>query len=168
MRNSILLALAGTSLILIAVLSIQPVYAGEGGGRSYVTQECYDVLCKIAIVNRTFVPDTLKAQPLADIVWVNTDNVRHLITSGSYSGIERPIVSTFINPGESFTFSSQKPGEYKYFCQIHPLMKGVIVLEGEIIPEFPSIAMLIAAGALAPLIAMTRLRKDTKMNASVS
>jgi len=160
MRNSILLALAGTSLIVLAMLSIQLAYAGEGGGKSYVTQECHTVLCQVEMVNSTFMPDTLKARPLADIVWINKDNIRHMVTSGSYGSIEAPLASTFIDPGESYKFSFQKPGKYQYFCQIHPLMRGVIIVDGAIIPEFPSIALLIVAGAFVPIIAMTRLRKN--------
>jgi len=161
MRSIVLLTLAGTLPIVLAVMSIQMVYAGVGGGKSYVTQECDTVLCQIEMVNLTFVPDTLKTKMLADIVWTNNDNVRHMVTSGSYGSIERPLASTFIDPGESYKFSFQDPGKYRYFCQIHPLMRGVIVVEGTIVPEFPSITLLIVAGALAPIIAMARLRKNT-------
>jgi plastocyanin len=159
MRSGILLALVGTSLIALAMISMQLVYAGGGGGKSYVTQECGTMLCQIEMVNLTFTPDTLKARPLADIVWTNNDSVRHMVTSGSYGSIEAPLASTFIDPGESYKFSFQQPGKYQYFCQIHPLMRGVIVVDSSVIPEFPSIALLIVAGTLAPIIVMTRLRK---------
>jgi len=163
MRNGILVALAGTSLIVFAMLSIPLVFAVEGsasGAKSYVTEECYSTLCQVKMANLMFVPDTLIVKRLADIVWTNNDNVRHMVTSGSYGSIEAPLASAFIEPSESYKFSFQKPGKYQYFCQMHPNMRGVVLVEGAIVPEFPSIALLIVAGAFAPIIAMTRLRKN--------
>lgn len=158
MRNGILLALASTSLTVLAMLSIPLVYGGENGGK--IVGKCDTVLCQVEMVNSTFMPSTLKARPLADIVWINNDNVRHMVSSGSPGSIEAPLASKFIEPGESYKFSFQKPGKYQYFCQVHPLMRGVIVVDGAIIPEFPSIALVIVAGAFAPIVAITRLRKN--------
>ena len=158
-QDGILFALAGIPLILLAMMSIPLVYASDGG-ESSITQKCDTVSCQVEMVNSTFMPNTLKARPLADIVWMNNDNARHMVSSGSSGSIEAPLASTIIEPGESYKFSFQKPGKYQYFCQIHPLMRGVIVVDGVIVPEFPSIALVIAAGAFAPIVAITRLRKN--------
>ncbi|MDT7040779.1 cupredoxin domain-containing protein [Candidatus Nitronereus thalassa] len=35
-----------------------------------------------------------------------------------------------VAPGESFTLSHIKPGTYPYFCRLHPIMRGTIIVKG--------------------------------------
>ncbi len=35
-----------------------------------------------------------------------------------------------LSPGDSFSFTFDRPGTYTYFCSIHPNMKGTIVVQG--------------------------------------
>jgi len=57
------------------------------------------------------------------VVWKNDDTVSHTITS--CSGL---FDSGFIYSRSSFTFTFTSPGNYTYYCKIHPDMIGTIVV----------------------------------------
>lgn len=55
----------------------------------------------------------------------NQDGVSHTWTSK-----DDVWSSGGISGGESFEFTFEEPGEYEYFCSIHPTMEGTITVEG--------------------------------------
>ncbi len=56
---------------------------------------------------------------------VNADSVTHTWTAS-----EGAFHSGNLSPGDTFTFTFDQPGEFDYFCQIHPSMSGSITVEG--------------------------------------
>lgn len=63
---------------------------------------------------------------VGDIVVVeNTDSASHTWTSrdGAFD-------SGTLGSGDVFEFTFTEPGEYDFFCQIHPSMTGTITVEG--------------------------------------
>jgi plastocyanin len=55
--------------------------------------------------------------------WTNEDAVIHTVTArdGSYS-------SGVMKPGDEFSLTFDEPGAYDYFCAIHPLQSGQVVV----------------------------------------
>jgi plastocyanin len=160
------LLLVALSLATIAILFYAPAFAGGGGAGapSNVTESCDLGICYIKMVNSTFTPDTLIVRPDAAVLWENMDDVRHTITSGSPDKIHTPLNSDLIENGKAYEFvfsrAEQHTGKFVYFCQVHPLMRGEIIVQGEPIPEFPQVAMIIAASVFALMIALMRFRKN--------
>ena len=79
-------------------------------------------------------PDQLTASAGADVTVVNQDTVPHTATSGT--GPQDPqsgqlFDTSIINPSESATISlaQGKPGQYDFYCMIHPYMTGKITLQ---------------------------------------
>jgi len=58
------------------------------------------------------------------VTWINNDDVAHNVIAhdGSFSS-ER-----FMNPGGRFEHSFTEPGIYPYSCDLHPHMRGIIVV----------------------------------------
>lgn len=56
---------------------------------------------------------------------VNTDGVTHTWTSD-----EDGVFSLSLAGGASGTYTFEEPGEYSFFCTIHPSMTGTITVEG--------------------------------------
>lgn len=160
------LLMVALSLAAILVLFYVPAFAGGGGAGapSNVRESCDLEVCSIRMVNSTFTPDTLIVRPDASVVWENMDDVRHTITSGSPDNIQMPLNSDLIENGKAYEFvfsrAEQHTGKFLYFCQVHPLMRGEIIVQGEPIPEFPQIAVIVAASIFASMIALMRLRKN--------
>ena len=79
-------------------------------------------------------PDELTASAGAEVTVVNQDTVLHTVTSGT--GTSDPqsaqvFDSGFIGPGQSGTLSLAQvtPGQYDYYCQVHPYMTGKLVVQ---------------------------------------
>ena len=78
----------------------------------------------IGIDNFSFSPGTLTVKAGTTVTWVNLDDVPHLIVSATGKFTTTSPIDT--DQRQSVTFSS--PGEFAYFCSIHPKMTGKIVV----------------------------------------
>jgi plastocyanin len=79
-------------------------------------------------------PEELTASAGSEISVVNQDTVPHTATSGT--GPQDPnsaksFDTSIINGGESATISLAQvtPGQYDYYCMVHPYMTGKLVVE---------------------------------------
>ena len=79
-------------------------------------------------------PEELTASAGAEVSVVNQDTLPHTVTSGT--GPQDPnsaqlFDTSLINAGESATLSLAQvtPGQYDYYCIVHPYMTGKIVVQ---------------------------------------
>jgi len=79
----------------------------------------------ISILNYVFDPAIVTIKTGTTVRWVNNDPVSHKIVS-----VANPPVfsSDNISQGGSYSFTFTTAGTFGYFCQIHPMMKGSIVV----------------------------------------
>ena len=78
-------------------------------------------------------PDELTAKKGDEVTVVNQDTVPHTTTSGtgaSDPNSAKSFDTSIINGGESATISlaQVEPGQYDYYCVIHPYMTGKITV----------------------------------------
>ena len=70
-----------------------------------------------------YIPSTLTVPAGTAVTWINHDDDVHTVTSTA---------EVFHSPGidtdETFTYTFTKPGTYEYFCKVHALMTGRIVV----------------------------------------
>jgi plastocyanin len=59
------------------------------------------------------------------VTWTNHDDIPHTVAAK-----DRGFKSKVIDTDESYSFTFSTPGEYSYFCSLHPHMVGTIVVEG--------------------------------------
>ncbi len=80
-----------------------------------------------------FVPAMLNIRVGDTVKWVNEDDRAHPIASIPGQGTnDKELFSAPIAPGKSWSHTFKQAGEYPYFCYIHYVMMGaVIVEEGE-------------------------------------
>ncbi len=72
-----------------------------------------------------FSPSSTTVKKGTKVIWTNNDNVSHTVTSDAGSLLASPTLS----PGASFSFTFDNAGFFGYHCSIHPMMKGIIVVE---------------------------------------
>jgi plastocyanin len=80
----------------------------------------------VTISNFAFDPPSLTVAPGTKVVWTNLDEEPHLVAGASK---EAPFKSPALDTNDTFAFVFEKPGVYKYYCQIHPHMLGQITVK---------------------------------------
>ncbi len=90
----------------------------------------------VVIKNFEFSPRTVMIAAGEAVRWTNMDVANHQITSGVADGRDRPrpdgrVVSPLLFRGEEFSATLPAPGEYRYFCRIHPFMRGTVIVTPE-------------------------------------
>lgn len=80
---------------------------------------------KIIMVNHfVFEPGEIIVNAGEVVTWIHNDNVAHKIVS-----TDGLFESDVVNKGAEFTYTFDKPGEYNYYCSIHPSMTGKIIVK---------------------------------------
>jgi len=79
---------------------------------------------EIGIDNFQFTPATLTVKPGTKVTWVNNDDVPHLIVNVQQRFKQSPVLDT----DKRFSVTLTKAGTYSYFCSLHPMMQGKIVV----------------------------------------
>ncbi|MBI4993106.1 MAG: cupredoxin domain-containing protein [Candidatus Magasanikbacteria bacterium] len=77
----------------------------------------------VKIGHFVFEPKEIVVNTGAAVVWTHDDNVAHsIISPGLFE-------SEVLQRGGKFSFKFDKPGEYSYYCGIHPSMTGKIIVK---------------------------------------
>ena len=78
---------------------------------------------EIVIDNFAFAPAELTVAPGTTVTWTNHDDIPHTVTS-----TDGAFKSHALDTDDSFSFTFEKPGSYRYFCSLHPHMVGTITV----------------------------------------
>jgi plastocyanin len=81
---------------------------------------------EVVIDDFRFGPAVLTVPVGTKVMWTNDDSDPHTVTSETDPKLLR---SPPLDTGDSFAFTFDKPGAYRYFCSIHPRMQGTIVVQ---------------------------------------
>lgn len=77
-----------------------------------------------------FEPALLKIKVGDSVKWINDDDRRHPIASIPGQGTnDKELFSPIMPPGGSWSHTFIKAGEYPYFCYIHRVMMGAVIVE---------------------------------------
>lgn len=71
-----------------------------------------------------FNPPVIKVSKGTTVTWTNRDNVPHTVAASAGS-----FRSGLLQPGQSWSFTFDRPGTFSYFCEPHPWMQGQIIVE---------------------------------------
>ena len=70
-----------------------------------------------------FTPKEIKVKVGTTVTWINHDDDPHTVTSTA---------NDFRSPGldtdESYAYTFTRPGTYEYYCTLHPLMTGKVIV----------------------------------------
>ena len=115
-RHSGALLLMGALCCAIGVLP--PARAASAAASKAQTQQ-------VEIRNFAFAPKSLTVSAGTRVMWTNRDEEPHVITS---AGSKFPS-SKGLDTGDSYAVTFSKPGTYAYYCSIHPMMVGTIIVQ---------------------------------------
>jgi plastocyanin len=78
----------------------------------------------VQIDNFNFTPPTLVVAPGTTVIWTNADDTPHTVREK-----DGKFKSAALDTDDTFSQTFTAPGEYEYFCSIHPRMVGTIVVK---------------------------------------
>ena len=78
---------------------------------------------KIDIKEFMFGPKDLNVAVGTKVTWVNDDEIPHTVAES-----HKVFRSGALDTGDSYSWVFDTPGEYEYFCALHPQMLGKIVV----------------------------------------
>jgi len=78
----------------------------------------------VTIGNFTFKATVVTVKPGTTVTWTNGDDIPHTVVSKD--GVFK---SRVLDTGDKFSFTFAKPGQFGYFCSLHPHMTGAIVVK---------------------------------------
>ncbi len=79
---------------------------------------------RIEIHGHKYSPATVTVAGGTTIAWVNHDDEVHTVFSTAQA-----FTSPAIETDETYSFTFSKPGTYIYFCTLHPLMTGTVIVK---------------------------------------
>jgi plastocyanin len=78
----------------------------------------------VTIANFTFKSPMLTVKPGTTVTWTNGDDIPHTVVSK-----DGMFKSKVLDSGDKFSFTFAKPGQFGYFCSIHPHMTGTVIVK---------------------------------------
>jgi plastocyanin len=102
---------------LIFFLALAAVACGSEKGKTVHASH------KVELKGMKFQPAVLKVQKGDTITWINNDMVDHDVTEES----SKEWSSSLLAPGKSWSMVADKSADY--YCSIHVVMKGKIVVQ---------------------------------------
>jgi plastocyanin len=78
----------------------------------------------ISIKLFAFAPQVLTVAPGTTVTWTNADEDPHTVTAN-----DKSFHSVALDTGNKYSFTFTRPGEYAYFCSLHPHMTGKIIVK---------------------------------------
>ena len=78
----------------------------------------------VRIDGMQFKPATIKVKPGTTVTWIHNSSMPHTV-SGDADGLR----SSTLYQGQKFSYTFNKAGDFAYVCDLHPGMKGKVVVE---------------------------------------
>ena len=78
----------------------------------------------LTIENYAFKAPTITVTAGTDVVWKNLDDDPHTVTA-----VDGSFDSKGLARGDTFAHRFSKPGKYSYYCKVHPMMRGTIIVK---------------------------------------
>ena len=114
MRSALVAAALGAATAVMITVVVLPVWA-----------QGFAADLAVSIHNFTFTPQTLTVKAGSTVTWNNKDDTVHGIASDNNAFPKSKALDT----DDIYAFTFTTPGTYKYFCYVHPYMKGTIVVQ---------------------------------------
>ncbi len=120
------LALVSLAMLVGVIVSSWTAFGGGHMGRMHggantsgATVTVGGKVATVDIRDFAFAPGNLQVPVGATVTWTNHDSAPHTATAndGSWD-------TGTLNQGESKSITFDKPGDYAYYCKIHPTMKA--------------------------------------------
>ncbi|HVO74023.1 MAG TPA: plastocyanin/azurin family copper-binding protein [Ignavibacteriaceae bacterium] len=119
--------------IIILIFSSTEFLTGKNPGinsmKEYLTPADSSGTVEISMKNEEFVPKEKTISAGTTVKWINNDNEKHNVASGTPDNPNKLFHSKRMSKGDVYTYKFDKPGDYPYFCTYHDGMEGKITVK---------------------------------------
>jgi plastocyanin len=128
--NGVAIGLAGICFILGFSLMTVLARVTHGGEQAaeLVSASALDAgsnsVAHASIQGFQFDPSQVKVSPGMTVLWTNRDGVEHDVTL-----LQHELASPLVGKGGEIAVTFRKPGNYRYYCHVHPFMQGTVIVE---------------------------------------
>jgi plastocyanin len=78
----------------------------------------------VTIDNFVFTPNRVTVAAGTRVIFINRDDIPHTVVGIGAGNFKSPPLDT----DDKFSVTFDRTGTYKYFCSLHPMMTGTIVV----------------------------------------
>ena len=107
-----------------ALLTIGAVCASERANYFARAAEDQPTAISITIDNFSFTPKEITVSKGTTVTWINHDDVPHTVVS-----TDKKFRSKALDTDDKFSFTFSDGGAYGYFCSVHPVMTGKVIVK---------------------------------------
>jgi plastocyanin len=125
-----MVALLGAALIIatgVLLVACGPQGGDKGDGSAVRAAPAAGVE-RVEITDFTYAPAAITVAAGTTIGFTNEDDAPHTATSGTSPAPDGVFDSGTLAKGETKRIKLTKPGTLAYFCELHPFMKGTIIV----------------------------------------
>jgi plastocyanin len=119
---ALVLVAASMSVSVAAVSSASgPVIASTPTGSP---ESSTGPAAEVKIDNFAFTPGVITVKAGTQVTWINHDDIPHTVdsTQGKFK-------SAAMDTDDKFQFRFTEPGEYPFYCRMHPKMTGKVIVQ---------------------------------------
>src|SRR5690348_9557736 len=108
---------------LAALLAVGAVFATVRTSYFARAAEDQPVATSITIDNFSFTPKEITVSKGTTVTWINHDDVPHTVVSP-----DKKFKSRALDTDDKYSFTFSDSGTYGYFCSVHPVMIGKVIV----------------------------------------
>jgi plastocyanin len=124
-----------SALVLVAIVSVTPLSGASASSASQhdgvsgmvqaaAAEASTGSATEVKIDNFAFTPGVVTVKAGTQVTWINHDDIPHTVdsTQGKFK-------SAALDTDDKFEFRFTEPGEYPFYCRMHPKMTGKIIVQ---------------------------------------
>lgn len=117
---ALIVTVVAISLSGAAILYASEPASAAGGSPESSTGSA----AQVKIDNFAFTPGVITVKVGTEVTWINQDDIPHTVdsTQGKFK-------SAALDTDNKFQFRFTEPGEYPFYCRMHPKMTGKVVVQ---------------------------------------
>ncbi len=125
-----LLAAGAVSMIVFMAFMMTSMMGGGhmgmmGGAGSDPSKETPVAgVTEVRLQDFGFAPANIVVDSGTTVTWTNYDNIAHTVTSDDGDELKSGLFSV----GQTFRHTFDTPGDYRYYCEPHPNMQGLVTV----------------------------------------
>jgi plastocyanin len=115
-------------VIVVAFMSLSgaavPSDSASGSAAASSSESTTGAVAEVKIDNFAFTPGVITVKVGTEVTWINHDDIPHTVdsTQGKFK-------SAALDTDNTFQFRFTEPGEYPFYCRMHPKMTGKVVVQ---------------------------------------